>query len=155
MTMFKTVSKLALTTLFFGTLATTVASAATSPILSKRQTTTTASGKTRSSDCRVFSDRVTIDRFVDGVTTSEEKTFKLGGNFESKIDEVIATKPQTKTVGPLEFSYDMVAYRSTSAGASEEIILSSFDGVKGIDIFNPSSAAVVLKDVMNSVCGSN
>ncbi len=158
------VFKFALTAFTFAVGAMTVVSAeasaeasaatAKSPVLSKTQNTISPSGKTRSSECLVYADGVTINRNIDGVLTTEEKFFKLSGAVDAKIDEVVATKSQTKVVGPMEFSYEMLAHRTSTSGAREAIILSSFNGIKGEDIFNPSSGATILKEVLNSVCGN-
>ena len=150
------VFKLALSSLVFSALAIVTAQAsaapAKSPILTKRSSTVSSSGKTRSMECLVYADGASITRFMDGIVLTEEKAFKLSGTYDAKIAEVAATKPQTKVVGPLEYSYEMLAHRTSATGTQEDVIISSFNGVKGEDIFNPSSGAIILKEVLNSIC---
>lgn len=132
----------------------TALAATGSTILEKRQVTVAPSGATRTTECLVYADGVTVKRDIVGLQTTEEKNFKLGGNVDAKIAEVVATKPQTKTVGPLEYTYSMIAFYTTAAGARESVILSSFNGTTGEDIFNPSPASNHLRDVLNTACGN-
>lgn len=125
-----------------------------SPILEKRQATTSPSGAVRTVECLVYADGITIKRDIVGILTTEEKNFKLQGAVDAKIAEVVATPPRTKTSGPLEYTYSILAYHTGASGAREAVTLSSYNGVTGEDVFNPSSAATQLRDVINSVCGN-
>lgn len=130
------------------------ASPATLPILAKRTTDIRASGKTRTYECLIFTDGITVTRGFDGVTTTEEKNFSMQGSLAGKIDEAIATKPEVKKTGPISLSYSLVAFHASTSGIQDTVVLSSFDGKTGEDIFNPSPAAAMMRDLINTVCGN-
>lgn len=125
-----------------------------SPILEKRTTSTSSSGAVRTFECLVYVDGATIKRNTVGIETTEEKNVKLGGTIDAKIADVAATQLQTRTIGTIEYSYSMKVFYKSASGARESAILSDFNGVTGEDIFNPSSSAVQLRDVLNSICGN-
>jgi hypothetical protein len=130
------------------------ASPAGLPMLAKRTSELRASGKSRSYECLIYSDGIVVTRGFEGVITTEEKTFAMQGSLSSKIDEVIATKPELKKNRPIEISYSLVAFHASSSGIQETVVLSSFDGKTGDDIFNSAPASAMLRELINTVCGN-
>lgn len=120
-----------------------------SPVLSKRSTSTSGSGKVRSSECLIYKDGVVINRNADGVLTTEEKSFKIGGTLDAKIADVAAGVVEIKPSSPLEFSYSMIAYQGT-----KEFIIGAFDGVKGEESYNPAPSVIILREILNSTCNN-
>lgn len=134
--------------------ATTIAQAAPSslPVLAKRFKTVSTTGKVRSTECLVHPDGVVIYRSIDGIETTEERTFRITTSLAAKIDEAAAAKAETRTTAPLEFSFSQVAFRTSSSGIQDTVVLGSLDGPTGVEVYNPSGAALVLKEVLNSMC---
>jgi hypothetical protein len=130
------------------------ASPSTLPILAKRTTEFRSAGKSRTFECLVYPDGITITRGFDGVTTTEEKNFSMQGSLSAKIDEVIATKPEEKKNSPLGLSYSFVAFRASASGIQNTVVLSSFDGKTGDDVYNPAPGAAMMRDLANTVCGN-
>lgn len=122
------------------------------PVLAKRSSSTSPSGKVSSVECLIHPDGVVIHRTFDDITSTEEKAFALGGPIDAKIDEAAATSLDTDTTGPIEFSYSFVAFRQSSSGIQDTVTLASFDGKTGKREINPSRAARTLREVINSVC---
>ncbi len=133
----------------FGLLANTAEAA---PVLIKRSSEVYGSGKVRTVHCEVSIDGVIITREYDGIVSTEEKSYKLAGAIDSKMDDVAATKAETKKITPSEFSYSSTAYRTSSAGGRDALVLSLYDGVKGEDTHNLSAGAGILRAVLNDAC---
>ncbi|CAN5466948.1 hypothetical protein BH10BDE1_BH10BDE1_25410 [soil metagenome] len=154
----KLVSKVLLPLTVFSALAMAAvfaeAAPATLPILGKNSSEVRAAGKTKTFECMVYPDRIVITRGFDGVTTTEERNFSIAGSLTAKIDDVLATKPQTKTTGPLEMSYSFFAFHSSAPGTQDTVILSSFNGTTGEDIYNPARGATMMRDMINTICGN-
>lgn len=126
--------------------------AATSPVLVKHTVESYGSGNVRTTDCAVSVDGVVITRDFAGLTSTEEKTLKLSGDINSKIDDVVATKAEPQKVSPADFSYSMVAYKTSAGGSRDVAVLSSFDGLKGEEVYNTSVGAGVLRNVLAGIC---
>ena len=124
------------------------------PVLAKRSSEIRAAGKVKSFECMVYPDGITITRGFDGITTTEEKIFSMSGSLAAKIDEAIATKPQTKTNSVLDFSYSFVAFHASSSGIQDTVILSSLNGTTGEDVYNPAPSATMMRDLLNTICGN-
>ena len=131
---------------------TNFAEAASSPILVKRLTEMTGSGKTRTTECAVSVDGVVITKEFDGITSVEEKAYKITGNIDAKMDDVAATKADVKKIAPTEFSYSSIAYRTSATGSRDALILGFYDGAKGEETQNFSTGAGVLRTVLNEAC---
>lgn len=128
------------------------AAPSTLPILAKRTSSTTATGKVRSTECMIHPDGLVITRNTHGIITTETREFTIQGDVETKIDEAIATKNEEKKSTPLEYSYAFVAFKTSASGIQNTVVLSSYNGTTGEDVFNPSTGAAILRDIMNSVC---
>lgn len=128
------------------------AEAASAPILVKRLSEMTGSGKARTTECAVSVDGVVITKEFDGITSVEAKTYKLTGTIDAKMDDVAATKADVRKIAPNEFSYSSIAYRTSATGSRDALILGFYDGVKGEDTQNLSTGAGVLRMVLNEAC---
>ena len=146
-----------LTVALFSVLAVSVTTTATAtpstlPILAKRISSKNPNGKIRSSECLVFPDGVTIDNSVDGLEFSVERSGKVSSSITTRINEAASAKTSSVQRSALGTSYSFVAFRTSSAGIQESIVLASFDGSTGVEVSNPAPAAQVLKEVANSLC---
>ncbi len=138
---------------FAGSVTTTAtATPSTLPILAKRISSKNPNGKTRSSECLVFPDGVTIDNSIDGLEFSVERTGKVSSSIMMRINEAASAKTSSVQRSALATSYSFVAFRTSAAGIQESIVLASFDGATGVEVSNPAPAAQVLKEVANSLC---
>lgn len=130
------------------------AAPSTLPVLAKRTSSVNASGQIRSFECLIHPDGIILTRNFGGIFTNEEKAFSITGSVAAKIDEVANTAPTLKKTSPLDFSYSIVAFRASASGIQDTVVLSSFDGVTGEDVFNSAPAAFLLRDLINTACGN-
>ena len=127
------------------------AQSASAAMLEKTSTEIFSTGHTRVVKCSVGTSGVSISRTFEGLTATETKTFTLAGDVDSKIDEVISTKLIEQKMTPstdLTFAY--VAYKT---GSAAPVILTSYDGVTGTEVVNPSNGAGVLREILLNICG--
>lgn len=131
-----------------------VASAAptTLPVMAKRFKTVSTTGKVRSTECLVHTDGAVIYRSIDGIQTVEERNVQITTSLAAKIDEAASAKTETRTMSPIEFSFSQVAFRTSSSGIQDTVVLGSFDGPTGVEVYNTANAAYVLKELLNSIC---
>ncbi len=124
----------------------------TLPLLAKRLTSKNPGGKTRSSECLVYPDGVTINNSVDGLEFSIERSGSVSSSITTRINEAAAAKTASTQRTPITTSYSLVAFRASASGIQESVVISAFDGNTGIETTNPAPAAYVLKEVANSLC---
>lgn len=124
----------------------------TLPLLAKRFSSINPSGKIRSSECLVFPDGVTINNSVDGLDFSVERSGSVSSAITTRINEAAAAKTVSTQRTPITSSYSLVAFRASASGIQESVVISAFDGSTGIETTNPTPAAIVLKEVANSLC---
>lgn len=141
-------------TLAIGLVLTAVTSqvhAASATVLEKSSTEFFSGGKVRTIKCSIALDGLVITRVFDGLTTTEEKSFKVSGPIDAKIDDVIATKSEEKTDKP---SMDMIfSFAAFKTGSTTAVVLSSYDGTTGANVFNPSNGAGILREILQANCG--
>jgi len=146
-------SHFSLAVLMFCALGTVAEAAPTSlPVMAKRFSTISTTGKVRSTECLVHTDGAVIYSSIEGIKTTEVRNFQINTSLTSRIDEAAAAKVETRTTAPLEFSFSQVAFRTSSSGIQDTVVLGSLDGPTGVEVYNPSSAALILKEVLNSIC---
>lgn len=131
------------------------AAPSTLPVLAKRIEERNFDGKVVGSlECLIHSDGVVISRVIDGISLTEEKSVSLATNIDARIVEVTKTAPilSASTVAA-ELTYSFEAYRTSSAGIRETVILQKLDA-NGLSTSNLSKDALVLQKLINSVCPS-
>lgn len=124
----------------------------TLPVLAKRINVTTPGGKTNSFECLIHPDGIVITRSLDGIMSTEEKTFRLSTDIKTRVDGIAAQVPVTSTMAPTGESYSFVAFRTSAAGIQETVDLFKYDGATGQHTEAVSMDAYVLRELMNSVC---
>ena len=138
--------------LVLGLALTSQAHAASATVLEKDSSEFYASGKTRTVKCTISLDSIVITRTFEGMTTTEERSFKVSGPIDAKIDDVSATKAEEKTNKPaLDMTYSFVAFKT---GSTTPVILSSYDGTTGAEVFNPAPSSGVLREILRTNCGN-
>lgn len=129
----------------------TQAHAASATVLERKTTEFFTGGNIRTIKCSIALDGIVITRSFGGLTTTEEKSFNLSGPIDTKIDEVVTTKSEEKTEKPsMDMTFSFTAFKS---GSTTPVVLSSYDGTTGVNVFNPSSGAGILREILQTNCG--
>ncbi|MDX9731230.1 MAG: hypothetical protein RBT63_05615 [Bdellovibrionales bacterium] len=124
----------------------------TLPTLVRQTYSQSPNGVVRTSDCSIYTDRITVLKSIDGVSIEETRALSLGGLVADKIAEAAAT-PLVLDKGSLfDFSYFTYAFKTLANGTRERVTLGSFDGATGIETSNPSRGATVLREILNANC---
>ena len=127
------------------------AETASAAMLEKTSTEMFSTGHTRVVKCSVSANAVSITRTFEGLTSTETKNFTLAGDLDSKIDDATATKATEQKSNPsVDLSFAYLAYKT---GSSTPVVLTSYDGATGVEVYNPSAGAGVLREIMLSICG--